>query len=96
MGLALSWSWIDFDSFHFALEHYVRTSGSGGGGGRWTCRPGGTFLITPRLCAVQGIVDTLSTRSSTWDATRGRSRQTPESSFPYKLVLRRLVLELAF
>src|SRR6266851_6481786 len=61
MGLALS---AVGDSSHIALDGCGRTSGSGGGGGgRWTYRPGGIFLITPRLCAVQGIVDTLSTRS---------------------------------
>jgi hypothetical protein len=52
------------DSFYIVLDGCVRTSGSGGGGGgHWPYRPGETFLITPRLCAVRGIVDTLSTRS---------------------------------
>jgi len=46
------------------LGRSVCTSISGGGGGgRWAYWPGGIFLITPRLRAVQGIVDTLLTRS---------------------------------
>ena len=63
MALTLSIS-CGQDSLHIQFGRSVCTSISGGGGGgRWAYWPGGIFLITPRLRAVQGIVDTLLTRS---------------------------------
>ena len=64
MALTPQWLWIGFVLYSIVLGRSVCTSISGGGGGgRWAYWPGGIFLITPRLRAVQGIVDTLLTRS---------------------------------